>query len=301
MMPRPDVARLGVSYRRIPILTIGKDVYLDTRLQLLKLEAMFPSLPRLGAGDADGKAVERLLSHFIIDGGIFSKAVQLLPTDLPLLNDPAYYKDRGDFMGANLSKEAMQRARPEAVMEFTSAFSLLETTLLADGRNWILKTDEPSLADIEAVWPLHWLSGIPGALPEDMFSPRLYPKVYAWIQRFQKAVSTAKSKLGKPKTLSGEEAAKLITTSPFHQAEGGVDLDDPVVVALKLQKGDKVTLYPADTGRSHKDVGTLVAVNQEEVVIEVEADGDTAVRVHAPRHGFHLKKYTERNGPEVKL
>jgi len=39
--------------------------------------------------------------------------------------------------------------RPEALVEMRSSFELLETTLLADGREWILKTEGPSLADIE--------------------------------------------------------------------------------------------------------------------------------------------------------
>lgn len=40
VMPRPDAARLGIGYRRIPILAISRDIYLDTRLQLQKLEKL---------------------------------------------------------------------------------------------------------------------------------------------------------------------------------------------------------------------------------------------------------------------
>ncbi len=43
IMPRPDIARLGIRHRRIPVMSIGRDVYLDTRLQLQKLESAFPS------------------------------------------------------------------------------------------------------------------------------------------------------------------------------------------------------------------------------------------------------------------
>ncbi|KAK7415392.1 hypothetical protein QQX98_005931 [Neonectria punicea] len=291
MMPRPDVSRLGISYRRIPILSIGRDVYLDTRLQIPKLEALFPELPRLGATDADQLAVERLLSTFTTDSGLFGKAVQLLPTDLPLLQDPAYFRDRGDFIGGRLSREGMDAARPEALGELSRAFKLLETTLLADGRDWILKTTRPSLADIEAVWPFHWLMGIPGALPEDRFSPAAFPRVFAWVQRFQSAVSAAKKHAGKPATLSGEAAAQAIVRAPFNEAEAEVDLGDAVVVAGGLQKDDRVRVWPTDTGSSGRDDGVLVGIDAREVVYET-GDGDGMVRVHAPRHGFRVKKTT---------
>ncbi|KPM36299.1 hypothetical protein AK830_g10279 [Neonectria ditissima] len=289
MMPRPDVSRLGISYRRIPILSIDRDVYLDTRLQIPKLEALFPELPRLGATDADQLAVERLLSSFTTDSGLFGKAVQLLPTDLPLLQDPAYFRDRGDFIGGRLSAEGMDAARPEALGEVSRAFELLETTLLADGRDWILKTAQPSLADIEAVWPFHWLMGIPGALPEDRFSPAAFPRVYAWVRRFQGAVSAAKKKAGKPATLTGEAAAQAILQAPFGEGERAVDLGDAVVVASGLRRGDRVRVWPTDTGSSGRDEGVLVGIDSREVVYETGEAG-SVVRVHAPRHGFRVKK-----------
>jgi hypothetical protein len=38
ILPRPDLARLGINYRRIPLLAIGCDVYLDSRLIIYALE-----------------------------------------------------------------------------------------------------------------------------------------------------------------------------------------------------------------------------------------------------------------------
>jgi glutathione S-transferase len=291
VMPRPDVSRLGVHYRRIPIVTIGRDVYLDTRLQLPKLEELSPSVPRLGAQEADQRALERLLSSFVIDGGLFNLASQLMPTDLPLFKDPVFFKDRSDFIGGTMSKEGLERARPGALTAFANTFDFLETGLLADGRDWILKTKEPSLADIEAVWPFHWLAGMPGALPKDKFSPDTYPKVFAWIARFQAAVEAAKKREAKPRTLTGEEAARLVTQSGFNEADGVVDEGDALVATLGLKKGDMVTVFPTDTGRSGKDTGRLVSISSKEVVIEIEAEG-TALRVHAPRHGYKVQKST---------
>lgn len=288
-MPRPDVARLGIGYRRIPLMAIGRDVYLDTRLQLTKLEESNVSVPRLGASDGDQKAVERLLSTLMTDAGVFGFAASLLPKDLPMLKNPDFQKDRAEFVGANPVPEPQRGGRPQALREIARVFEFLETTLLADGREWVLKTSQPSLADIEAVWPLHWLAGLPGALPKDKFSVKVYPKVYAWIQRFENAVQVARKKQGKPQRLSGEEAAKLITQSSYHEKEGSVDSADFDVAALGLSKGNTISVGPTDFGSARKDVGNLVSIDSEQVVYDTKAEG-SSVRVHAPRHGFKIRK-----------
>ncbi len=68
---------------------------------------------------------------------------------MPLLNDPKFTKDREQYTGRSWAKENVEMMRPEALVDIKSAFELLETTLFADGRDWILKTKQPSLADIE--------------------------------------------------------------------------------------------------------------------------------------------------------
>lgn len=73
----------------------------------------------------------------------------MIPTEMPLLRDPKFTKDREDFSGRSWDKEQIMAMRPEALAHMRSSFKFLETTLLADGRRWILKTDKPTLADIE--------------------------------------------------------------------------------------------------------------------------------------------------------
>ena len=155
IMPRPDVALLGIQHRRIPVLSIGRDVYLDTRLILTKLEATHPSVPKLDAATTpEHRALQKLLEIWTIDGGLFQRAATLIPSSLPLTKDPAFRKDRLDF---NNGQPVTRRDRPEAVGELRTAAAFLEGTLLSDGREWILGTDRPSLADIEAIWPFHWV------------------------------------------------------------------------------------------------------------------------------------------------
>lgn len=147
-LPREDINALGVKYRRIPILSIGRDIYCDTRLILQKLEAKFPS-GALGAPQPDQKAVEKLLESWTIDGGIFARAAQLIPPEMPLLKDPKFTRDREDYMGRSWQLEDILAMRPEGLTHIRDAFVFLETGLLADGRRWVLRTENPSLADIE--------------------------------------------------------------------------------------------------------------------------------------------------------
>lgn len=149
LLPRPDVAAIGTSYRRIPILAIGRDVYNDTRLILSKLEKLYPSHPAVSASSPDQQGLEQLLENWTVDAGVFARASQLIPSSLPLLKDARFTKDREDLTGRSWSKEGIDRNRPDALVDIRRAFEMLETTLLADGREWILKTAEPGLADIE--------------------------------------------------------------------------------------------------------------------------------------------------------
>lgn len=307
ILPRPDVTLLGIRYRRIPLLSIGRDVYVDTRLIIRKLDALFPPShkhPGLAAPPGTTqRAVERLLAVLAIDGGLFARATQLIPPGLPLMKDPAFARDRADFRGlppgtTPPSEEAEAALRAEAVAEIRAAAEFLETTLLADGREWILGGGDgdtgPSLADIEAVWPLHWLRGMPGALPADQVSAAQFPKVFAWIERFEQAVAAARKKgggrQGKPPTLSGERARSAILNAPFVEAEIGLDAVDAVVRDQGLAKGAAVTVWPLDTGSAHKDSGRLVGMDSGEIVFETEA----GVRVHTPRHAFRVRASSEK-------
>lgn len=129
-------------------MAIGQDIYNDTRLILAKLETLYTSRPALSAAAAHQQAAQRLLSSWTIDGGIFNRAAQLLPADLPMLNDPRFLKDREAYSGRPWAREAMERMRPEALVEIREGFEVLEM-LLGDGRAWVLGTETVGLGDIE--------------------------------------------------------------------------------------------------------------------------------------------------------
>lgn len=120
-----------------------------------------------------------------------------------------------------------------------------------------------------------------GAIPKDLISDKQYPKVFAWITRFNKAVSAAKAKAPKPTTLKGDAAAQRILNAKYADNDVGIDNSDP----LNLRQGQEVEVWPIDSGFRAHDKGRLVGLNGEEVVIQ-SADKD--VRLHYPRTGFRI-------------
>ena len=90
MLPRPDVDALGVAYRRIPIMAVGRDIYCDTKCILDKLEALYPPTnehPGLGAGGRKAKALEILLDKWST-AIVFQSACTTIPADMgPMHNE----------------------------------------------------------------------------------------------------------------------------------------------------------------------------------------------------------------------
>ncbi|KAK7192040.1 hypothetical protein DPSP01_003907 [Paraphaeosphaeria sporulosa] len=280
MMPRTDLEKLGVKYRRIPILAIGRDVYLDTRLILRTLEKKFPD-GKLGSDKPEQQFIEKLLDKYMVEGPVFQQTAGLVPS--AFLKDPSFAKDRKGFLGRNWTPDELDEGRPESLVFVRNLFDLLETTILADGRNWVLGTERPSLADIQAIWPVDWATSM--NMPSHVVSEELFPKVYAWISRFQHALKDAAASCSEPVPLNGDEAVSYMKTFKESQqatAEDVVDKHDP----QEVERGTLVEMYPSDWGSEHRDAGRLVALARDEVTIM--AEGALGLRIHAPRTGFKM-------------
>jgi glutathione S-transferase len=95
-MPRPLLQeRLGINYRRIPVMSIGRDIYIDSRLMLSKLEEFFPE-GGLKAPTSWEAGFEEILEEWVIDGGPFWRTAGCIPVSAPLVQDEAWMKDRFD-------------------------------------------------------------------------------------------------------------------------------------------------------------------------------------------------------------
>jgi hypothetical protein len=131
---------------------------------------------------------------------------------------------------------------------------------------------------------LEFVNGFP--LPEDIISKRVFPKTFAWVERYRAALESAKSNAAQVKSLDGEAAAKHIHASRFGQRALSVDGGDPA----GLKEGSEVQVYPADWLTGHRDQGRLVGLTPDEVTIAVKSKGDVEIRIHAPRAGFKIKE-----------
>jgi hypothetical protein len=100
MPPRPELSDvLGIKYRRVPVLSIGRDVYCDTSLISTELERRFPESQgfatlfpaRRGSSNSKDTGLIKAFVSSYTDRTLFSLAAMLLPWDqLP----DAFIKDR---------------------------------------------------------------------------------------------------------------------------------------------------------------------------------------------------------------
>lgn len=131
------------------------------------------------------------------------------------------------------------------------------------------------------------MRGLKGALDADLISAKIFPKVFAWLDRFNAAVADAKKKIPKPTTLKGTAATERVLNAKFVDGDIGVNTSDP----LQLTKGQLVEVWPTDSGIRHRDRGSLVGLDNDEVVIEA----GTGIRVHFPRSGFRVAAVGDRS------
>lgn len=285
-MPRPDLAAIDVQYRRIPIMAIGKDVYIDSRLIIDKLQALYPENGP-AAVTAEQSGYRKLFEHYS-DSALFNNAVKLMPywSSNSVVQNQTFLDDRQKMMGGRrMTAERMQAGRPEGLQNMRQAFELMENTFLADGRQWILGTAKPTIADIDAVWPFGWLvvdRGMSGALPEDQFGEKNFPKTYSWIQRFMGEVKAAKERAPKPKRLDEITMSTQVLDSTSSTESLSFDHNE----SLDVKAGDVVEVYPSDYGQAHKDRGTLIGLTTSEVVIR----NSKGLHLHFPRWNFRISK-----------
>lgn len=299
-MPRPILQeRLGINYRRIPIMAIGRDIYIDSRLMLAKLETFF-SEGKLGSDDPFKSGFEDMLEEFIIDGGPFWRTTGCIPLSAPLLQNEVWVKDRFDGSGGQFTKAKLQENRSWCISQLKLYFGMLEK-MLADGRTWLLDTSEPGLAEIHAGWVFDWAVNMASdtqdssddstADVKQALGEHRYPRVHAWVDRFRKATMEAEqSNPGAGQIDEGAQAegfiVKRILDSNLTEKDAPV-VDESDVLALK--RGQRVSVAPVDFGFTHKDEGELIGLSKDEVVILSDVPGGQGqLRLHYPRINFKI-------------
>lgn len=221
--PRPILTDLGITYRRIPINSIGKDVYCDNRVFLDAVQSIFkdkalPTSPADNAYEALGYRA-------------FWIALPLIPAGLIT---PEVARDREDLF-AIVGRADFGELRPNALAEFRSLLDMLEGGSLIPGP-WI-NGSKCSVADIHAVWVIKWVFQTLGIGSEPGFEREEFPNVYAWIEGLP-----THNEQNEAEKIGAEEAVKKLWGSEYAAAEIGVDPGD----ATGLQYGTVVNVATND-------------------------------------------------------
>lgn len=269
VLPRKDLEELGITYRRIPILAIGKDVYCDSSLIIDVIVSTLVKSGSIETSPAD-KAFEDWGST------VFQESLGLVPQQAL---SPEFVKDRETIFPI-LKRADLKSLRPSTLAGFKSRCKQVEDVFLAKGGPFI-NGDKLSVADVHVIFGLRWVFNDLGVAQDAGCGKDAFPKLWKLIDSLPAA---------KPEVLSSDDALKQIRESDY-SAEGPTSVikDDP----YGLEAGTKVTIESFDsTPGSHPQAGKLVGTTADEVVIEVGKDG---VRLHFPRIGYIVRAQQGRD------
>lgn len=292
ILPRPEIFELlGVGYRRIPVLAIGRDLYCDSSLIASVLERRFP--PSAGYGTLfpkrkDGGSVDtglvKALAQFYADSALFPTAVPLLSWDkVPA----AFLSDRSKMTGAQINPSTMKALRGRSLSAMRSHMTLVEQQL-SDGRQWLFDTETPGLADLAVFFVLDWVRGFPGVGGE-LFDKVKFGRTVEWLDNLSAHLKGLKASLPKPEKVSGKEAAARIATASVEtlafddkSRRAFPAFDETAAGLLGVKQGAVVSIVPEDNSRDYPTTGLLVGLNDEEYILEVKGEAGTCL-CHFPR------------------
>lgn len=269
MMPRPVLrGNFHLTYRKIPVLAIGKDIYCDTSLICEALEHFFPAsdgYPSLYPAAADGRTYRPLIRGFVsyyTDRALFRVTTGLIPSSVWR---SSFGQDRGQLIGHKLDADKLEKKMPENLSKFDLQLSMLEPLFTGDGP-WIFSASTPSLADISVFYQLQWgrdiaaghyVENLTGGAVKDtngegaeyVFNVRRCPGTFSWYERVQKYFQDLQST---ESNMTIETVLELMRETPgyadlLHTPQPGLtELD----VQSGLKQGSLVAITPDDTGRN---------------------------------------------------
>lgn len=332
-MPRPLLKEVfGLSYRKIPILAIGREIYCDTSLIIEVLEQYFPSYsptcyaatasgsygtiyPQASMGSWDYRPLARGFASFWTDKPLFRTTTGLIPHTVW---ESQFGIDRAQLIGHNLDSKKLRAKVPQNLAAFDLHLSLLEPLFMAKGSDggWVLPTGSPSLADVSLYYQVRWgvdiasgrgIYNLTGGgtvdtskdVTKDVWNEQRYPGLWRWFHQFEEHINTLPDlevvvKEGDHGWKQGLAESKLLREDTM-MVPTAVSPHQSLDTERGLQTGAVVSVVPDDTGRGDPTTGRLIAIGVEEVVIEPERRGELEVRVHFPRLGFVIKRSDGEN------
>jgi len=276
MLPRPVLRNnFQLTYRKIPVCVIGREVFCDTSIILEALEHHFPASAGYGTlypAAQDGRTNRALIRGFAsywTDRPLFRFTTGLIPAWVWRTD---FRKDREGLIGDAIDAAKLAKKIPENLSGLDMQLSVLEPQMAeADAAHpWLFSTAAPSLADVALFTQLNWGCDIAGgrgtrdltggAADADeraggaapVFNALRYPKVCGWFDAFRAYLDrlpSLESVLADPEpALSCVREAALPDAVPL--------LPTPVFAHAELDRqngltdGAEVFVAPDDTGRA---------------------------------------------------
>lgn len=228
VLPRPQLESMGITYRRIPVLAVGKDIYCDTSLIVHKiLELQGPQ----------GGLHQHPASHAFEQWAnwAFSTALTLAPAQLLT---PEFVKDRETIFRmpfprkgliklktltllatAILARPDFAQLRPSGLGAFASIMSTIENDFLASGYSYVGGRNEPSTADVHVAWFTQWYLTRLEVAKEPGFEEVNFPRTYAWLKRLP---------YSQPEALDAEDSRETILRSDYTETSIQHQPNDPL-------------------------------------------------------------------------
>jgi glutathione S-transferase len=268
IMPKPDLTALTGGYRHTPVLQIGADVYCDTRLIAIELEARHPHPTLFPDG---GRGLTLALAAWS-DRPLFEAAVGLSMAATRGSLSAEFIKDRREVLSF-LDFDRLESEMPRFVAQLRGHADLIEQQL-GDGRAF-LGGEAVGLKDVQAYFPL-WMVRARVPIATEFLAP--FARLAAWEERVRALGH------GRPTAMSAAEAHAVARSSLPRQA-AGVDPKDP----LGLRAGDTVRVAPDDHDKAPV-TGRLVTLTVQEVAIQRADPAVGTVIVHFPRLGYRVSR-----------
>jgi glutathione S-transferase len=228
-IPRNDILDLGITYRRVPVCCIGKDVYPDNRTFLDAILNMFPDEAK-NAGLLPRPCDESAFEMF--GYRTFWICLPLVPKEL---NSKQLQEDRMSLFKV-FAAENYEELRPSALAEFRAVLDDVENEFLGDGRRFV-GGERLSVSDLHAMWMIKWALQTIGVDKEPGFGKEDWPRVYAWIDGVKKH-----DEAGEAESVSHDDAKRVLLSSEHAAKEVVVDSKDPT----GLKKGQRVSVGSSD-------------------------------------------------------
>lgn len=275
--PRPLLEEMTGGYRRLPVMQIGADIYCDTEVIFRTLERLQPTPTLYPTGEGIAKA----LSHWW-DRATWKPSIGILVHYIGEHLPEAFLKDRKEnYLGYDISKEAMAPMMPAYVQQMTAYTQWLSSILKENGP--YLTGKDLSAADLTCYHTL-WLLRRNAGKDEIDTLLGLQPLV-AWMDRIAAITHAPSSEVTPEQALAKGKVADPAATDYLR---GG----DPSGIA----PGTRVSVTPEDNARVPVE-GILVAADAQEIVVRREYSKTGAFHVHFPRAGFDTIPLSRAKGP----